>query len=195
MVHDGLAAEIPDQRRRDLTAAFQQHPEGFVRKPPRPAVRAHLVSPRMRIGEQTKERARAGRIVTATRTPPVARMAVQPVSDGPGRELSYLLEPGFPAKDMPVSDGLRELCAEMQTRKALDHDPDEAEIGRLRGSRGPLFQTRIGAGPGSNPGRRGANRECQFACRRRTLYWGLWCRSFSSCRGYGVGTTAGASLE
>jgi hypothetical protein len=126
----------------------------------------------MCIGEQLKEGSRIRRIVT-TQTPLTTMMAVRPVPDRPGRELSYLLEPGFPAKDVPVSDGLRELHSEMQTRKALDHDPDEAEIGRLRGSRGPLFQTRIGAGPGSNPGRRGANREFRIACRRGTANWGL----------------------
>ena len=37
MVHYGLAAEVLDNRQRVLTAAFQQHPERFVRKPPRPA--------------------------------------------------------------------------------------------------------------------------------------------------------------
>jgi putative transposase len=36
MVHYGLAAEVLDNRQRVLTAAFQQHPERFVRKPPRP---------------------------------------------------------------------------------------------------------------------------------------------------------------
>jgi putative transposase len=37
MVHYGHAAEVLDNRQRVLTAAFQQHPERFVRKPPRPA--------------------------------------------------------------------------------------------------------------------------------------------------------------
>jgi putative transposase len=37
MVHHGLAADVLDNRQRVLTAAFQQHPERFVRKPPRPA--------------------------------------------------------------------------------------------------------------------------------------------------------------
>jgi putative transposase len=37
MVHYGLAAEVLDNRQRVLTKAFQQHPERFVRKPPRPA--------------------------------------------------------------------------------------------------------------------------------------------------------------
>jgi putative transposase len=37
MVHYGLAAHVLDNRQRVLTAAFQQHPERFVRKPPRPA--------------------------------------------------------------------------------------------------------------------------------------------------------------
>ncbi|MBM3811371.1 MAG: IS3 family transposase [Acidimicrobiia bacterium] len=37
MVHYGLAADVLDSRQRVLTAAFQQHPERFVRKPPRPA--------------------------------------------------------------------------------------------------------------------------------------------------------------
>ena len=37
MVHYGLAATILGQRQQVLTAAFQQHPERFVRKPPRPA--------------------------------------------------------------------------------------------------------------------------------------------------------------
>jgi len=37
LVHYGLAAEVLDQRQRVLTAAFQQHPERFVRHPPRPA--------------------------------------------------------------------------------------------------------------------------------------------------------------
>jgi putative transposase len=37
MVHYGLAADVLDNRQRVLTAAFQQHPERFVRKPPRPA--------------------------------------------------------------------------------------------------------------------------------------------------------------
>ena len=37
MVHYGLAADVPGNRQRVLTAAFQQHPERFVRKPPRPA--------------------------------------------------------------------------------------------------------------------------------------------------------------
>ncbi len=37
MVHSGLAAGILDHRQRVLTAAFQQHPERFVRRPPRPA--------------------------------------------------------------------------------------------------------------------------------------------------------------
>ncbi len=37
MVRDGFAAEVLDNRQRVLTAAFQQHPERFVRKPPRPA--------------------------------------------------------------------------------------------------------------------------------------------------------------
>jgi hypothetical protein len=90
--------------------------------------------------------------VTTPRTPLTTMTAVQPVSDRPGGELSYLLEPGFGVKDVKVSDGLRDLRAEMRTRKALDHDPDEAETGGLRGSPGPPFQTRIGAGPGSNPG-------------------------------------------
>ena len=31
------AADVLDNRQRVLTAAFQQHPERFVRKPPRPA--------------------------------------------------------------------------------------------------------------------------------------------------------------
>jgi hypothetical protein len=35
MVHYGHAAEVLDNRQRVLTAAFQQHPERFVRKPPR----------------------------------------------------------------------------------------------------------------------------------------------------------------
>jgi putative transposase len=37
MVHYGLAADVLDNRLRVLTAAHQQHPERFVRKPPRPA--------------------------------------------------------------------------------------------------------------------------------------------------------------
>lgn len=37
MVHYGLAANVLDNRQRVLTAAFQQHPERFVRKPPQPA--------------------------------------------------------------------------------------------------------------------------------------------------------------
>lgn len=37
MVHYGLAADVLDNRQRVLSAAFQQHPERFVRKPPRPA--------------------------------------------------------------------------------------------------------------------------------------------------------------
>ena len=37
MVHYGLAADVLDNRQRVLTAAFQQHPERFVRKPPQPA--------------------------------------------------------------------------------------------------------------------------------------------------------------
>ena len=37
MVHYGLAADVLDNRQRVLTAAFHQHPERFVRKPPRPA--------------------------------------------------------------------------------------------------------------------------------------------------------------
>jgi putative transposase len=37
MVHYGLAAEVLDNRQRVLTTAFQQPPERFVRKPPRPA--------------------------------------------------------------------------------------------------------------------------------------------------------------
>lgn len=37
MVHYGLAAAVLDNRQRVLTAAFHQHPERFVRKPPRPA--------------------------------------------------------------------------------------------------------------------------------------------------------------
>ncbi len=37
MVHYGLAADVLDNRQRVLTAAFQQHPERFVHKPPRPA--------------------------------------------------------------------------------------------------------------------------------------------------------------
>lgn len=37
MVHHGLAADVLDNRQRVLTAAFQQHPERFVRQPPRPA--------------------------------------------------------------------------------------------------------------------------------------------------------------
>jgi putative transposase len=36
-VHSGRAAAILDHRQRVLTAAFQQHPERFVRHPPRPA--------------------------------------------------------------------------------------------------------------------------------------------------------------
>lgn len=36
MVHYGLAAAVLDNRQRVLLAAFQQHPERFVRKPPRP---------------------------------------------------------------------------------------------------------------------------------------------------------------
>jgi putative transposase len=35
IVHYGLAADILEQRQRVLTTAFQQHPERFVRKPPR----------------------------------------------------------------------------------------------------------------------------------------------------------------
>jgi putative transposase len=35
-VHYGLAAQVLDHRQRVLTAAFQRHPESFVRKPPRP---------------------------------------------------------------------------------------------------------------------------------------------------------------
>lgn len=37
MVHYGLATDVLDNRQRVLTAAFQQHPERFVRKPPQPA--------------------------------------------------------------------------------------------------------------------------------------------------------------
>ena len=37
MVHYGLAAEMLDHRQRVLAEAFQQHPERFVRKPPRPS--------------------------------------------------------------------------------------------------------------------------------------------------------------
>lgn len=37
MVHHGLASEVLDNRQRVLTAAFQQHPERFVRKLPQPA--------------------------------------------------------------------------------------------------------------------------------------------------------------
>jgi putative transposase len=37
MVHYGLAAAVLDNRQHVLTAAFQQHPERFVRKPPWPA--------------------------------------------------------------------------------------------------------------------------------------------------------------
>jgi Integrase core domain len=36
VVHYGLVADVLDNRHRVLTAAFQQHPERFVRKPPRP---------------------------------------------------------------------------------------------------------------------------------------------------------------
>jgi hypothetical protein len=36
-VRYGRATEVLDHRQRALTAAFQQHPERFVRKPPRPA--------------------------------------------------------------------------------------------------------------------------------------------------------------
>lgn len=36
-VHYGLAANVLDHRQRVLTAAFQQHPERFVSKPPKPA--------------------------------------------------------------------------------------------------------------------------------------------------------------
>ena len=36
-VHYGLAADVLKHRQRVLTEAFQQHPERFVRKPPRPA--------------------------------------------------------------------------------------------------------------------------------------------------------------
>ena len=43
MVHYGLAADVLDNRQRVLTAAFQQHPECFVRKPPRPAPLPHAV--------------------------------------------------------------------------------------------------------------------------------------------------------
>lgn len=38
MVHYGLAAAVLDNRQRVLTAAFQRHPERFVRRPPRPAL-------------------------------------------------------------------------------------------------------------------------------------------------------------
>lgn len=37
MVHYGLAADVLDHRQLVLTEAFRQHPERFVRKPPRPA--------------------------------------------------------------------------------------------------------------------------------------------------------------
>jgi hypothetical protein len=37
MVHYGLASDVLDNQQRVLTAAFHQHPERFVRKPPRPA--------------------------------------------------------------------------------------------------------------------------------------------------------------
>jgi len=37
MVHYGLAAAVLDNRQHVLNTAFQQHPERFVRKPPRPA--------------------------------------------------------------------------------------------------------------------------------------------------------------
>ncbi len=37
LVHYGLAAGTLDHRQRVLTEAFQQHPERFVRKPPRPS--------------------------------------------------------------------------------------------------------------------------------------------------------------
>lgn len=37
MVHYGCAADILENRQRVLTAAFQQHPERFVRRPPQPA--------------------------------------------------------------------------------------------------------------------------------------------------------------
>ena len=43
MVHYGLAAEVLDNRQRVLTKAFQQHPERFVRKPPRPALLPDVV--------------------------------------------------------------------------------------------------------------------------------------------------------
>ena len=36
MVHYGLASDVLDNRQRVLTAAFQQHPERFVRRPPQP---------------------------------------------------------------------------------------------------------------------------------------------------------------
>lgn len=38
MVHYGLAADVLDNRQRVLSTAFQQHPERFVRQPPRPAL-------------------------------------------------------------------------------------------------------------------------------------------------------------
>jgi len=37
MVHYGLAPAVLGNRQRVLTAAYQQHPERFVRRPPRPA--------------------------------------------------------------------------------------------------------------------------------------------------------------
>lgn len=117
----------------------------------RAAAKAHLVFPRMCIGEQLKERARVGRIVTP-RTPPTTMMAVQPVSDRPGHELSYLLEPGVRGEGRAGLGWIARVARGDADVGGTRSYPDEAEIGRLRGSRVPLMQTRIGAGPGSNPG-------------------------------------------
>lgn len=96
------------------------------------------------------------RVLSACAVPQVPAGA-RPVA---GQSLAAVRATGTSRRSQ-VSDGLRDLHAEMQTRKARDHDPDGAEIGRLRGSRVPLVQTRIGA-----------NREFRIACRRRTANWG-----------------------
>lgn len=57
-VHHGLASDVIDNRQRVLTAAFQQHPERFVRKPPKPgqlpdAVWINPPKPDLPDGEET----------------------------------------------------------------------------------------------------------------------------------------------
>jgi hypothetical protein len=81
------------------------------------------------LGEQWKERARIGTIVTAPRTLPTTRTLVRPVSGSPGSGLSCLLKPGFAVRTGQVSGRLHGLRAQMQTGKALDHDSDEERSG------------------------------------------------------------------